>query len=114
MSIDPEVGYVFQGTFHAVDFYINGNCQWAIEFVVNSDRIQHHMNRFDSEKGVYSAIPYQQYLIVNFVDVTNKKKKLLTHDCLMTVQYTQSFDKWMIHYKDYSVEIPIIMDSFIS
>lgn len=96
---------MFQGTAHAVDFYINGECQWAIEFLVNSNRIKEHNNRFHSEKGVYSAIPYKQYIIVNFIDVSEKDKN--AHPGLMNVKYTKTFDKWFIEYNNGTFEIPI-------
>jgi hypothetical protein len=57
-----------------VDFYINSNRQWAVEFLIrgeladsrsNTSRVIEHLRRFSST-GRYSALQPQEYLVVDF------------------------------------------------
>jgi hypothetical protein len=57
--IDLEVGRVFLSNVEpkcpAVDFYINGEYKWAIELMVEGDRLKEHLERFRQGKK-YAAI----------------------------------------------------------
>jgi len=48
-----------------LDFYINGDLQWALELLRNGDRLQEHMRRFDFESGKYRQIELKAYLVVD-------------------------------------------------
>lgn len=65
--IDPEVGQIFKTDGNAlVDFYVNGEYRWLIEFLVGSDRLGEHLRRFE-DGGKYKKIPCKQFAVVDFV-----------------------------------------------
>lgn len=66
LKIDQDVGHNF-GHDLAVHFYINGKHNWAIEFLVDSDRLGEHIKRFKEGGKYFCVIPYLQHIVVNFI-----------------------------------------------
>ena len=66
----PDVGKLF-GANGYLDFYIDGEKQWAVELVKESDQMEEHSKRFDSNNGKYKNIPIKDYAILNFVYCEN-------------------------------------------
>ncbi len=54
-SVSPDVGRVF-GCDGLVDFYVNGNLNWAFELLREGQKSKEHAERFGSD-GIYSKIP---------------------------------------------------------
>jgi hypothetical protein len=103
-KIDPEVGRVFQASNDAVDFYINGKYKWAIEFLVEGDRLGSHLKRFNEGES-YLAIPRHQHIVVNFMNkkglpVNTSKYVCTQKNEFLNVWYTPSFDNLMVQYED--------------
>jgi len=61
--VDPDV----KG---AVDFYVNGNKMWMIEFCCDIYKLGEHIQRFTA--GRYTHIPKKDWIVVQF-DVFNQK-----------------------------------------
>ncbi|MBX9702542.1 MAG: hypothetical protein K2X39_00165 [Silvanigrellaceae bacterium] len=108
-KIDPEVGKVFlidvESKSPAVDFYINGDLKWAIELMVEGDRLREHLGRFRSE-GKYIAIPRSDHIIVDFRKVhtenlatqTRKTPFVNENDKYLQVRYLSDFKKLYLRY----------------
>jgi hypothetical protein len=100
LKIDPDVGSHFGGAL-AVDFYINGNTRWAIEFLVNSDRLNEHIGRFKLGGKYHKVIPFLQYIVVDFVAglqgaETFLKGKYASSENYMRVFYSLDFESWIV------------------
>jgi hypothetical protein len=108
--IDPEVGQVFKTVDNAsVDFYINGNYQWAIEFLVESDRVNAHLDRF-ADDGKYKPIPCKDYVVVDFVfrqSDSGKLRKSRYHrnSGYFRVIYDETFSKLTVEHLETTEEI---------
>eukprot|EP01123_Difflugia_compressa_P010851 TRINITY_DN4096_c0_g1_i1.p2 TRINITY_DN4096_c0_g1~~TRINITY_DN4096_c0_g1_i1.p2 ORF type:complete len:143 (-),score=5.40 TRINITY_DN4096_c0_g1_i1:84-512(-) len=50
-----------------LDFYINTNKNWMLEFLVQGKKLQEHMDRFSPE-GKYREIKRTEWLVVDFRD----------------------------------------------
>jgi hypothetical protein len=104
-KLDPEVGHIFN-TDTAVDFYIIGNYRWAIEFLIDGDRLNRHIKRFQPS-GSYAAFPMNDHIIVDFKcssgdDTASTVQRLSKHapkSNLMTVRYTIAFHEFVVQYK---------------
>eukprot|EP01031_Cornospumella_fuschlensis_P037351 gene37351-45351_t len=110
--IDPEVGNVFKTKDNAsVDFYINGTYQWAIEFLVQSDRLGSHLKRF-AEDGKYKPIPCKDYIVVDFVVRSSdappaRASKFKNNDKYLRVQYDETLSNFMVQHLDETTILPI-------
>eukprot|EP00300_Choanocystis_sp_HF-7_P021145 c20741_g2_i1.p1 GENE.c20741_g2_i1~~c20741_g2_i1.p1 ORF type:complete len:578 (+),score=84.66 c20741_g2_i1:34-1734(+) len=62
-EIVPEKTMTNIGGYGRVDFFINGNKNWALELLVQSDRLESHSNRFLT--GPYALVT-KEYLLVDF------------------------------------------------
>jgi len=66
--LSAEVGRVFgtgSGDLKSVDFYVNHNLKWMVEFVAEGNDLQEHLDRFDNN-GRYGNIPRNDWLVVDF------------------------------------------------
>lgn len=67
--LSAEVGRIFGagggGTTKAVDFYVNHDLQWMIEFLIEGRALDEHLARF-APGGRYSNIPRRDWLVVDF------------------------------------------------
>lgn len=108
--IDPEVGQVFKISDNAsVDFYVNGSYQWAIEFLVESDRVSAHLDRF-TEDGTYKPIPCNDYIVVDFVFRRSdsgqlRKSRYQNKSVYLRVIYDETFSKLTVAHLDTTTEI---------
>jgi hypothetical protein len=50
----------------SLDWYIDGNLEWGIEAIRQSDRISQHEARFGPD-GAYSFLHLKEYRIVDFI-----------------------------------------------
>lgn len=109
-NIDPEVGQVFKTIDNAsVDFYIHGHYQWAIEFLVESDRVSAHLDRFAEEEN-NKPIPCKDYIVVDFVclrsDSRNfRKPRYHGKSWYLRVIYEETFSKLTVEHLETSEEI---------
>ena len=62
--VQVNVGSSF-GSPGRLDFRVNGTRQWAIELLVNGDRMKEHIQRFE-EGGIYHEITTKEKLILDF------------------------------------------------
>jgi hypothetical protein len=66
--LSAEVGRIF-GTgsddLKSVDFYVDHNLKWMVEFVAEGSDLKGHLDRFDTN-GRYRNIPRNDWLIVDF------------------------------------------------
>jgi hypothetical protein len=100
LKIDPDVGSHFGGALD-VDFYINGKTRWAIEFLVNSDRLKRHIGRFETGGKYHNVIPFLQYVVVDFVAGLEGaeiflKSKYASSANYMRVFYSSNFESWIL------------------
>jgi hypothetical protein len=122
LKIDPDVGHNF-GHDLAVDFYINGKHNWAIEFLVDSDRLGEHIKRFKEGGKYFGVIPYSQHIVVNFLffaddasgmianiqetdRVSSSKFKTELH--YMRVHYPVDFSKIVVVFNQQYHEIVVV------
>jgi len=62
----------------AVDFYVNSDLQWMVEFLVEGSKLQEHLDRF-APTGRYSSIPRKHWLVVDFRVKVAVPTKLADH-----------------------------------
>lgn len=112
-GIDPEVGQVFKTADNAsVDFYISGNFQWAIEFIIDSDRVRSHLERF-ADDGKYKPIPCKDYLVVDFVlrrsDSPGKlgKSRFSSNNGYVRVIYDENFSRLKVEHLNSTEDIDL-------
>lgn len=60
--ISPDVGHVF-GSSGYIDFYVNGDKQWAIELTREGSEVREHESRFT---GIYALIPMKEKAVIDF------------------------------------------------
>lgn len=48
-----------------LDFYVNGELQWAVELLRNGDMISEHIKHFHKLIGKYREVPQRDYLVVD-------------------------------------------------
>lgn len=49
-----------------VDFYVDEQLQWMVEFLVGGRDLLEHLHRFDRVRGRYRHIPCRDWLVVDF------------------------------------------------
>lgn len=60
--ISPDVGHIF-GSSGYIDFYVNGDKQWAIELTREGLQVQEHEKRFT---GIYALVPMKKKAVIDF------------------------------------------------
>lgn len=111
--IDPEVGQVFTTADNAaVDFYISGKYKWAIEFLVESDRVDHHLKRFAEKGGCYKPFPCLEFLVVDFVRIESPEATLRKYMCCNSpgyfrVTYSTEFTQFTVENLNTVETIPL-------
>ena len=48
-----------------LDFYITGGLDWAIELLIEGDKINGHVEHFDPENGKYRSMGHKDHLVVD-------------------------------------------------
>jgi len=71
-----------------VDFYIDDDLQWMLEFISEGSNIQEHINRFE-DNGIYQHIPRKSWLIVDFR--SNSKQIRKFPEGVLFVSYNDDF-----------------------
>jgi hypothetical protein len=66
-KIYPEFGGNMNKGEGKIDFYINSQRKWMIEFFVGEDKRKLHYNRFNTINGTYKDFEMNNFQIVNFV-----------------------------------------------
>eukprot|EP00733_Pompholyxophrys_punicea_P001190 Pompholyxophrys_punicea_v1_NODE_535_length_1734_cov_2.316260.p1 type:complete len:354 gc:universal NODE_535_length_1734_cov_2.316260:1149-88(-) len=94
--IDPDVGHTF-GCSGYLDFYINAEKQWGVEFLVDGKKVGSHADRF-SEDGLYNEIPLKQKLLVDFIysDDLQSSRYIVSDKIRLRVFYTSKYDKFRL------------------
>lgn len=68
-NLSAEVSHVFGdegGGKRSIDFYVDGELQWMIEFLVEGRDLNEHVARFDLQRGRYRRIRRKDWLVVDF------------------------------------------------
>jgi hypothetical protein len=63
--VSPDVGGIF-GSRGFVDFYIGGNMKFGIEVARDGAELNRHLARFNAKEGIYPAIPFNSWIILDF------------------------------------------------
>ena len=52
--------------FFVDDGNVNGATKWAVELLVDGDKINEHVGRFDRENGKYGAVGHRAHIVVDY------------------------------------------------
>jgi len=94
--ISPDVGHIF-GTTGLVDFYVNGDKQWAIELLREGADLGEHLDRFNFG-GLYQKLPWKAMAVIDFRSATGAQPRK-QHDYLWSVLYSDDFTHAIIKRK---------------
>lgn len=107
--IDPEVGQVLKTADNAVvDFYISGKYNWAIAFLVESDRVGQPLQRFAEDGGCYRPIPCLEFLVVDFVrseGTTRRESQCANNRGYFRVGYSSDLTQFTVEHMSTSETI---------
>lgn len=98
-NVSFEVSRVFLDSpkKDSLDFYVNSNLQWMIEFVSEGNNVEEHINRF-SPTGKYSHLPRSDWLVVYFTTMMPSLKEWTKNERLLQVFYSiDTVDTFHLH-----------------
>ena len=77
-NLSAEVSQVFgEHAMGKLDFYVDGELQWMLEFLVEGRELEEHVARFNPERGRYRYIRRKDWLVVDFRSTAPRPTELL-------------------------------------
>ena len=91
VSIIPELSKnidTYEKIPGSIDLFLNGNLLWGIELLINGDRLNEHISRFDID-GKYSGLKMNDYVLIDLRGNLNGEipPKILLHPKRITVVF---------------------------
>lgn len=108
--ISPEVRSITGAksqTAGSLDYYVNGELQWLIEFLVGGSRLVGHVKRFELN-GIYNALPVKDSIVVDFHLAPKKKVQQRFKAKVMRVTLAEDFKSAVIEDKDQESEVKLL------
>jgi len=67
-----------------LDFLIDGGeFQWAVELLVNGDKINEHVARFDASNGKYRKVGHSEYIIIDCKRARTRSVETMANRCTL-------------------------------
>jgi hypothetical protein len=92
-----------------LDFYIGEDRYWAIELLRKGDKINEHVQRFDSTNGKYRGVGYKDYLVVDCRGALSKEVKTMQDRC--TLYFANDFQSVQCKMREESLVTIDLSDS---
>jgi hypothetical protein len=74
-----------------LDFYINGEKKWAMEFLRLGDRMKQHVERFHPKRGKYRGVQPKEYLVIDCRGPKEGKHKIIEDEHICTLYFAIDF-----------------------
>jgi hypothetical protein len=96
--ISSEVGSLLN-ICGAVDFLIDDNLNWAVEFLIETNSPSEHLQRFNLKGGKYSPSKFKDYLVIEFREkVLDNPLPTSSNEHYWVIYYEPDFSKFHVYF----------------
>jgi hypothetical protein len=106
--VSSEVGSSFKDIQGIIDFVIDTELNWGVEFLIETNNADEHLARFQSF-GIYASANFSDYLVIEFIKKDDKWlgeyfRAEATNARIKRTKYCRSSNLWIVFYEpDFSL-----------